>query len=146
MLMDLSDRHLIVGKDGRYSARAANLPSINRELAGEVVGQRPSRRASKGKTNETDASAASGRRRNSNSGKTGSHTAKFEGWIEGGFFDQPRTLGDVVKKFRQAGIVVARTSIPQLLLKAVRSNRLSRQEAEVAGKNVWVYERAKTKA
>ena len=36
LLMDLRDRHLVVSKDGRYSVRAANLPSIHSELNDEV--------------------------------------------------------------------------------------------------------------
>jgi hypothetical protein len=82
--------------------------------------------------------ASPGRRRTGSAGKRGSQAAKFETWIDEGYFDQARSLGDVVKKFRQSGVIVARTSIPQLLLKAVRSERLNREEAEVAGKSAWV--------
>ncbi|MBX9829383.1 MAG: hypothetical protein K2Y27_30890 [Xanthobacteraceae bacterium] len=151
LLMDLADRHLIVGKDGRYLVRAANLPSITKELAGEVVGRVTTRRAAasprtKSKGEERgEREEKGGRKRAAKQSKTSSQSAKFEGWIDGGFFDQSRTLGDVGNKFREEGIIIARTSIPQLLLKAVRSGRLARKEADVAGKNVWVYLRnAKT--
>jgi hypothetical protein len=145
MLMDLSDRHLIVGKKGRYSVRAASLSSIKAELGSKDAGHQPSKRPARPqrKTKATDGTSASGQRRNAKSAKTGSHTARFEGWIDNGYFDQPRTLSDVTKKFRQAGVIVAQTSMPQLFLKFVRNGRLDREETEVGGKRVWVYERAK---
>jgi hypothetical protein len=52
-------------------------------------------------------------------------------------------LANVQKKFRQAGLVVASTSIPQYLLKAVRNGRLSREEADAGGKLVWAYRKTR---
>lgn len=152
--MDLRDRHLIVNEGGRYSVRAANLPSVAAEVDGEGV-RTPMRRTSatrqktkepasaSEKAGEPGKAASAGRRRAGNGGKSGSQTARFKAWIDEGYFDQTRTLSDVAKKFRQSGIIIARTSIPQLLLKAVRTGRLTREEAEVAGKNAWVYGTAK---
>jgi hypothetical protein len=144
MLRDLSDRHLLVAKSGRYSVRASHFAAIKTELEGVGSARKVTRRASKqAKTAKEDNSRSPiQRRRNFNGGKTGSLTAKFEGWIDAGFFDEPRSLADLGKKFRQAGIIMPPTSIPQFVLRAVRKNRLSREEAEVNGKNVWVYTRA----
>ena len=144
MLMDLKDRHFIASKDNRYSVRAANLPSITSEL-NEDEGARAAKKpaSARRKAKEPAQAASPGRRRNSSGGKRGSQAAKFEAWIDQGYFGQARSLNDVAKKFRQAGVIVARTSIPQLLLKAVRNERLNREEAEVAGKSVWVYRRVK---
>jgi hypothetical protein len=143
LLMDLRDRNLIAVKDGRYLVRAASLHSVRAELDGK-----PPSKPSKGKrptkqhqSEPKSGTATKSRRRSVGSAKSGSQSAKFEGWIDAGFFDEPRTLGEVQKKFRQAGVIVARTSIPQLLLKAVRNERLTRSEAEVNGKSVWVYTR-----
>ena len=149
ILIDLRERNLIAGKDGRYSVRAASLHAVKAELNGEGVARAPrARRAAKPAGAEPKSSRVDQRRRRANggtkaSGKSGSQQARFDGWIEAGFFAEPRTLGDVQKKFRQSGVIIARTSIPQLLLKAVRGDRLMRSEAEVDGKSVWVYTQAK---
>jgi hypothetical protein len=145
MLMGLRDQNLVATKDGRYSVRAANLHSIKAEL-GSQASARQSRppRATRARKSQNDGGkdTPKGRKR-ANAVKAGSQSAKFEGWIDAGYFDQPRTLADISKKFRQAGAMVAVTSIPQLFLKAVRSERLTREEAEVDGRRVWVYSRPK---
>ena len=142
MLMDLVDRHLITAQSGRYSARAANLPSIKKALSGDTLvgGERKAGRA-RSEAND-NAVAGTALRRKGGGTKTGGPAAKFEGWLNGSFFNHPRTLGDVKNKFRQEGIIIPRTSLPQMLLKAVRQGRLARKEATVEGRNVWVYERA----
>jgi hypothetical protein len=146
MLKDLRDRHLLVVKQGRYSVRASSLSAVKAELARAGTTGR-SASTSEGPKNRKKAKEANGtsttKGRGPSSHKSGTLTNKFDGWIADGFFNQPRTLAEVQKKFHQAGIIVPRTSIPNYLLKAVRSNRLSREEAEVAGKNVWVYQRVK---
>jgi hypothetical protein len=146
MLMGLRDQNLIASRDGRYSVRASNLHSIKTELSSLASAkQSPSPRAKPSRKVKNDgqkAATTKGRKRAS-AIKTGSQSAKFDGWIDAGYFDQPRTLADITKKFRQAGVMVAVTSIPQLFLKAVRSERLTREEAEVEGKRVWVYSRPK---
>ncbi|MCK1477396.1 hypothetical protein IVB27_21955 [Bradyrhizobium sp. 197] len=147
MLIDLRDRNLIVVKGGRYSVRAASLHAVKTELDGEGVARAPRAKKRAAKTSGPEADGADQDRRRANggtraNGKSGSQQARFDGWIEAGFFAEPRTLGDVQKKFRQAGVIIARTSIPQLLLKAVRNDRLTRSEAEVNGKSVWVYAQA----
>ena len=38
--------------------------------------------------------------------------ATFERWIGEGFFDEPRTVLDVLKRFRKEAIMVPRTSLP----------------------------------
>jgi hypothetical protein len=141
MLMDLADRHLIAGNNGRYRVRAANLPLIRKELSGEA-GERGSRqKPSRRRTNprENGASAAADSPRGNKPRRKGSLSARIDGWIETGFFDRGRTLADVGKKFRQEGIIIPLTSLPYYLLTAVRKERLTREEAEVVGKNVWVY-------
>jgi hypothetical protein len=145
MLMGLRDQNLIASKDGRYSVRAANLHSIKAELSLQASArQSPPTRATRARKSQNDGSKATPKgRKRASAIKTGGQSAKFEGWIAGGYFDQPRTLADVSKKFRQGGVMVAVTSIPQLFLKAVRNERLTREEAEVDGKRVWVYSRPK---
>lgn len=143
MLMDLADRHLAVNRNGRYSVRASSLHAITAELeAGGSAGDRPKKRPAASRAKAEGGKAPPTNRRD-RSGKRRSQAAMFENWIDQGFFDQPRSQADVVKKFRQAGIIVSRTSMPQLFLKAIRADRLVREEADVSGRNVWVYRRPK---
>jgi hypothetical protein len=141
MLMDLADRHLISGSGGRYRVRAANLPLIRDELAGQAVKRTLRRKLTntRASSNENTPTAVADRRRGKKPNRKYSQAARLDGWIAKGFFDQPRTLADVRKRFRQEGIIIPLTSIPVYLLAAVRKGRLARQEANVGGKNVWVY-------
>lgn len=145
MLMDLRERHLLSSKNGRYSVRAGGLHAITSELDGS--GNRngaKSRSASLKRSKETtDRTSKEEGGRRGKPRKTGGQSALFGKWIEDGFFDQPKSHADVVKKFRQAGLVVSPTSMPVLFLKAVRGGQLVRDEAEVSGRNVWVYQRPK---
>jgi hypothetical protein len=65
-------------------------------------------------------------------GKTGNIAATFERWIDEGYFDEPRTLADVQKRFRKEAMMVPQTSLPGYFLGAVRKGRLNRDEI-VAG-------------
>ena len=106
-LTDLRDKRLLVAKNGRYSVRASSLTAVEAELAAAGTKGRPAGRStSRGKAKEPKAT-----KRNGNSRKSGTLTAKFDSWVEGGYFNEPRTLIDVQKKFRQAGLIVPRTSI-----------------------------------
>jgi hypothetical protein len=148
MLMDLRDRHLLSSKKRRYSVRANSLHAIREELDGSdeyTAKARPAKAKPRSTPSKTAKEANASGRRRGKSNKTGSQAALFGKWIEDGFFDEQRTLAELVKKFRRAGIVVSRTSMPQLLLKAVRNGQLERHEAAVSGKNVWVYQRPKAK-
>ena len=141
MLTELRDKHLLSNKGGRYSVRAGGLHAITAELQGTAMPDevKPASAAPR----RSRASSAENRR--VKGAKTGSQSALFARWIEEGFFDQPRRHADVVKKFRQAGVVVSPTSMPQLFLKAVRGGQLERNEAEVSGRSVWVYHRPEAK-
>lgn len=140
MLMDLTDRHLVNRNNGRYSVRASNLHAITQELEGKSSARtaRASPRKAKAKTGNGKSN-----NRRPKLGKRRSQVAVFDRWIDEGYFDTPRTQADVVKKFRQVGMMVSSTSVPQLFLKAIRSERLLREEREVSGRNVWVYYRPK---
>jgi hypothetical protein len=75
------------------------------------------------------------------SGKGGDLTAKFNGWVDEGFFQKLRTLAEVRDRFHEQGDIIPRTTIPTYLLAAVRARppRLTRTKADVNGKKVWVY-------
>jgi hypothetical protein len=79
-------------------------------------------------------------------GKTGNIAATFERWIDEGYFDEPRTLADVQKRFHKEAIMVPQTSLPGYFLGAVRKGRLNRDEVDVGGKTVWAYKTSKKAA
>jgi hypothetical protein len=159
-LRGLCDSHILSERDSRYSVRGTSLPAIEAELNGgddAVVVRRvraSSRKSSatarkttddlgeedKGQidTGVTGEDAASSRMRKVGS-KTGNIAATFERWIDEGYFDEPRTLADVQKRFRKEAIMVPQTSLPGYFLSAVRKGRLNRDEMDVSGKNVWAY-------
>jgi hypothetical protein len=138
----LRDKHLVVAKGRRYAVRASNLRAAEAELAA-VGTQDRSGAGFKLRRRAKEPNGPSAPKRNGKVRKQRSLAAKFNGWIEHGYFDEPRTLANVQKKFQQAGLILPRTSIPQYLLKAVRDGRLLREEAEVGGRNVWTYQTAK---
>jgi hypothetical protein len=151
MLMDLTDRHLLSNKNGRYSVRAASLGGVKAEITQSGPARSASRRPTKSPkeatakepTEVSTAKSAQLRKSKPKNGNKSSVAGRFEDLIDTGFFDDTKTLVDVGKKLHQAGIIISRTSIPYYLLKAVRGDRLLREEIQVAGKNVWGYRRPK---
>ncbi len=154
ILKDLKDGHFIaVTTKGRYGVRAVNFETVRGELpSGDTsvtvdwVGGLSPRRAKRRRANsrleveaeEKDAvsSGTVGRRRRASSGGA---AAKFSEWLKSSYFDQPRTLADVLSKFHDEAIIIPTTSIPKYLLKAVRDQHLSRSKQSVGGREVWVY-------
>jgi hypothetical protein len=170
-LSALCERHHLFERDGRYSVRGTSLPVIESELRGgedRVVPQPPragTRKAPrKGRViaearvedvdndeelahNEKSVGAV--KRPRKIAGKTGNLAATFDRWIDEGYFDEPRTLSEVQKRFRKQAIMVPRTSLPGYFLSAVRKGRLTRDEMQANGKTVWAYTtgaNAKTRA
>jgi len=148
-LKDLKDRHLISAKGGAYSVRAASLEAIKSELNGDGGSAKPKSRkrkkaqpspATSGETGDEGTKSAGAKK----GAKTSSNGAseRFAGWVGDGFFDQEKTLKDVQDKFHEVGMIVARTSIPTYLLKAVRAGTLKRTKKKVGNKDVWVYQTA----
>ncbi len=162
-LRGLCENHHVSEKGSRYSVRSTSLGVIEAVLNGSeerVVVRRqrlPLRKPSKGpnsgeataERNETatdarsadDEAVANGEPKRSRKvgSKTGNVAATFERWIDEGYFDEPRTLSDVQKRFRKEAIIVLQTSLPGYFLAAVRKGRLTREEIEANGKIVWAY-------
>jgi hypothetical protein len=148
ILKDLKDRHLISVRDGAYAVRTANLAAIRSVLEGKPdPNQGPGPKRAKAKRRDGDIEegrdeAAKGKEpRKGSTHKKGTIGVTFDGWIDAGFFDQPRSLADVQKRFAKEGIILPQTSIPIYLLRAVRRGRLSRDEADVGGRKVWAYQK-----
>jgi hypothetical protein len=163
ILKDLKDRHLANVKDGSYFIRSSSIAAIHSEISSESTSDSPTRRRKrqsppkKVSSAEGDATSAAklsdppikgrstGSRGKSDSlsrratAKNGGAAASFEAWISDGFFSENRTLSDVQNRFHKEAIIIPRTSIPALLLRAVRTKRLKREKMDVSGKSVWVY-------
>ena len=148
-LKDLKDRQLIVSKGGSYFVRAASLEAIKSELQDRNAAPRPKTRkrsTSKPGTDggvnvQTDGGEETekpkARKTNSSSGGP---REKFLDWVDKGYFDEERTLRDVQNRFHEVGIIIPQTSIPELLLRAVRNEMLKREKKKVGNKEVWVYQ------
>jgi len=154
LLKELKDRNIISEKSGRYSVRAVALRTIQDELDGTAAGSKLRKRRSGRKQKdeeESDAateSANNGEQTSSSKKRVrrssgGGVAERFQSWIDEGYFDKPKSLGDVQARFHKEAIIVPQTSLPSYLLKGVRSGQLKRDRAEVNGKTVWVYSRKK---
>ena len=157
LLRELTENHYLSERSSRYSVRATSLTIVEAELKGDGNGtaaprSRLPRRKLSRRTQETQAGTAAGgiqteeepgavasRRGRKLSGKTGNVAATFERWIDEGYFDEPRTLADVQKRFRREAIMVPQTSLPGYFLGAVRKGRLNREEKTVGSRTVWAY-------
>jgi hypothetical protein len=153
-LKELKDGHVIAEQGGRYSVRTGSLSAIRQMLSvdgGGIVLRRTRRKADgaaaqsdeQSETDEAVAKLAEKKPVKKPASRKSGLVDQFDGWIAQGFFDQRRTLADVQKKFAKEGVIVPRTSIPGMLLRAVHQRTLERDEADVDGKNVWIYMRRK---
>jgi len=147
ILKNLKDQHLLAAKAGKYSVRTSNLEAIKAELTPNEEPHIPTRsrvrkKGNKSKTISVKGSAVA--KKNSSGIKGRDQTSKFSSWVNEGYFDSPRTLSDVQKRFHKEAIIIPRTSIPGMLLKAVRDKKLERDKEEVAGKEIWVYRTKKS--
>lgn len=153
ILKELKDRHVIAERSGRYFVRPVTLAAIKAELGTEQKGTNPRpRRGRKRGAPSAPVTAAEpperGARQEGRRGRTlrpGGLSAQFDRWIDLGFFDQPRTLSDVQKRFHKEGSILPKTSVPKYLLQAIRSGRLHREEREINKRTVWVYQRESDK-
>jgi len=152
LLKELKERHLLAAKGGSYTVRAASLDAIQKELPapGSAAANPTSktRQKKKSKTSqprsieENEKNAEGSRPKPAKKGTGGGAkeiTLKFNQWVDQGYFDDGRTLGEVQSRFHQEAIILPQTSIPKYLLAAVRDERLSRTMQDVNGKQRWVY-------
>jgi len=146
VLMELKERHLIMGSGKNYSVNAAHLEDIKAEIGGANNGgatgsaaRAPVRRKARTRKQKSDSkvTAKKGARRERKS----SRAARFDKWIDTGFFDQPRTLNDVYEQFHKEAQIVRKTDLPRYLLDAVDAGRLERDKKEIKGKELWVYQK-----
>ena len=148
LLKDLKDRHLLSYKDGSYSVRASSFDAISREIRGSHREVRepsaPTLKRSDADLERTSSEVgppgiAAKRKRRSDSGHSREIGQRFRQWVDEGFFDDGRTLGEVQARFHDQAIIIPQTSIPKYLLAAVRDQRLTRSKEDINGKERWVY-------
>jgi hypothetical protein len=149
VLKELKDRKIIVEKGGRYSVLSAALGAVKAELDGSPTSPRKTKKPSKTRKaveartpKDNQASEKPHKRKSNKATPSANISERFESWIDEGFFDKPKSLSDVQKRFHKEAVLVPQTSLPTYLLKAVRQNRLARDKEDVGGKKVWVYQKA----
>ena len=152
ILKNLKDRNILVAKSGKYSVRPSGLDAVKAELDGRPIA---SRRAKKGVGNKKSIETQEGDENSINTTpspdqesartprsvkRSGLGTGKaFDELVNGGFFDDGKTLADLQKRFHERAIIINQSSLPNYLLRAIRNDRLSREKETVGGKRVWVY-------
>ncbi len=136
LLKELKEGHLVTATGRAYSVSAAALDAVKAEMS-----RVPSASSLPAKPSRKEKGArAVGRARGAGPDKA----TLFNGWIQEGFFKQPRTLRDVAERFRREGQIIPLTSVPQYLLSGIRDRRLTRERKVVGGRQVWVYRAART--
>jgi hypothetical protein len=149
-LRELKDRRILVEKGSRYSVRSVSLHDIKAELgAGTSNDSSVLKSERKAKPKNKADPAVSEQRAEGPQKKTARRSSpsvnkqeRLVSWLDKGFFDQPRSLSDIQKRFHKEAVIVPMTSLPQYLLGAVRSGRLEREKLDQNGKSIWVYRKA----
>jgi hypothetical protein len=148
-LKKLKDAHLVVATSEGYAVRVANLDAIGRVIAGGKAIARPAprkpRRASADEDESTGESADSsvdiarekGCRRASVP-ISGSLTRL----VDTGFFEEERTLAQVMDRLHEMAIIAKRTSLSGPIANLVREGRLTRKKVTEGGKDIWSYRSA----
>lgn len=136
LLKQLKDRHLISVSGGHYKVQSANLSAVRGAIAGKgntPLGKRK-RRPKKSASGEVVDQGSKQRR-----GASGDLRIMLNAWLKDGFFNEPRTIKDLLHRYHEHGAIVKQTSLSGLLLRAVRDGSLARTKAECDGRQVWFY-------
>ncbi len=139
ILKKLKDSHLVSVNDGHYTVQTANLDIVRRVIKGEKV---RSARVRKSATKSTERNSSNQPRTQDAKQKknsAGELRPLLEAWVNDGYFDEARTIRDLLERYHEHAIIVQRTSLSGLLLRAVRDGLLSRAKVETDGKRIWRY-------
>lgn len=146
ILKKLKDAHLVVATSQGYAIRVANLAGIGGVVARAEASAKPTHRARKraaadedDKTTESvDSSLESGGARGSRRAGvpiSGSLTRL----VHTGFFEEERTLAQVVGRLHEMAIIAKTTSLSGPIADLVREGRLTRKKVAEGGRDVWSY-------
>jgi hypothetical protein len=144
VLKKLKELHFLVVVDGHYRAQPANLDSIEAAIAGQMPragwkggARKPSRIKQEGADGDTLDPMDDARKKNRRaSGQLKTFLTK---WAGDGFFNEPKTLANLLERYHEHGVITKQTSLSGLMLEAVRAGLLARAKVEVGGKQVWAY-------
>ncbi len=144
ILKNLKDSHLLAVADGHYRVQLANLDSIEAAITGERPEAARKDRARKSiRIRREDADGerpdpVSGAKKRSRraSGRLKTFLTK---WAGDGFFNEPKTLANLLERYHEYGVITKQTSLSGLMLEAVREGLLARTKVDVGGKQVWAY-------
>lgn len=144
ILKKLKDLHLLVVVDGHYRAQPANLDSIQAAIAGETPKAEwkgGARRPTRINQHEADGETPDlvGDAKKKNRGASGPLKTFLMKWAGDGFFNEPKTLANVLERYHEHGVITKQTSLSGLMLEAVREGLLARTKVNTGGKQVWAY-------
>jgi hypothetical protein len=146
ILKKLKDSHLITVADGHYRVQTANLDLVQSVIAGDRPAAprsgaaRTKVREKREKPGEDPAERPEAARRKRARGGRGPLKEYLTKWIGEGFFREPKTIGDLLQRFHEYGVITKQTSLSGLLLDAVRDGLLGRTKSVVGGKQLWTYQ------
>lgn len=155
LLKDLKDRHFLSYRDGSYGVRASSFDAVRNEIFDLDRGSSQATRRSRTSVVDGDSDVgdlpeaaptegrtpipAMARGKRAGGARMKDVGRTFRAWVDEGFFDDGRTLGEVQARFHEEAIIIPQTSIPKYLLAAVRAKRLTRSKEIISGKVRWVY-------
>lgn len=149
ILKKLKDLHLLVVEDGHYRVQPANLDSIEAAISGETPkaarkgrARKPTR-ISQETANDDTPDQVGDTKRKKNRSTSGQLRTFLTRWAGDGFFNEPKTLANLLERYHEHGVITKQTSLSGLVLEAVREGLLARAKIDVGGKQVWAY-RART--
>jgi hypothetical protein len=143
-LMELKTSHLISTTGRLYRVHSAALGQIKDILQGTVVADKVNKSKSRAKKSKGLQEAKKVAKGNGAKKKNQRDLMPiFNKFITDGFFDQPRIIGDVKNRFAEKGLTVPLSSIPKMLLKATKDEKIARKKKEINKRKVWVYQRKK---
>jgi hypothetical protein len=141
VLKKLKDAHLLSVMNGHYRVQLANLDSIEAAVAGETprgAWKGGARKSTRTKQDEASPDPVGGAKKK-NRGTSGQLKNFLTKWVADGFFNEPKTLADLLERYHEHGVITKQTSLSGLMLEAVRDDLLSRAKVGAGGKQVWAY-------
>ena len=142
-LKKLKDTHLIASDNGHYKVQAANLDSVGKVVAGEKApAARRSSSKPKGQQKPPESGGEPSENKKKKKGSASDVTTTLHKFIEQGFFDEPKTLAELVERYHEVGTIVKMTGVSGRALEAVQKGLLTRSKSDVNGRSVWTYKTA----
>lgn len=141
ILKRLKESHLVNVSNSNYSIRPANLEAIGKIIDGEekvVKKSKPSTAKAKTSSPKPDKEKST----ESSKAKRKSGTpirASLDGLLHDGFFQEHKTLKQVVGRLHEQAIIAKSTSLSGPMADLVRDQKLERKKVEEAGQQVWAY-------